>query len=191
MMTPRRVPGGFTLLEMMVAVAITMLILGMIYGMYAASQESWNIKSTQADLQARGRRASAHMVRELRQTTRTSTQTPSPNLVIPAAPNNTQVTFYLPKYFNSSITNATGAVQWETSNPIQYLYVPAESVLRRMDNSTNETLAIGVSDARFVDQSIDPTLYGNELKITFALQAMTKRQRLMSMNFTSMVKLRN
>jgi len=191
MTTPRRVLDGFTLLEMMVAVAITMLVIGMIYGMYVASQESWNIKSTQADLQARGRRAMAHMVRELRQTTRTSTQTPSPNLVIPAAPNNTQATFYLPTYFNGSITNATGAVQWETGDPIQYLFVPAGSVLRRVDNSTNKTLALNVSDARFADQSIDPTLYGNELKITFALQAKTKRQRLMSMNFTGMVKLRN
>jgi len=197
MMTPRRVPNGFTLVEITVAVSITILVIGMIYGMYTSSQEAWDIKSAQADMQARGRRAIADMVRELRQATRTSTQTPSPNLVIPAAPNNTQATFYLPKYFNSSltnatgITNATGAVQWETGNPIQYLYVPAGSVLRRVDNSTSKNLAINVSDARFTDQGIDPTLYSNELKITFALQAKTKRQRLMSMNFTGMVKLRN
>ncbi len=191
MMTPRRVPNGFTLVEITVAVSITILVIGMIYGMYTSSQEAWDIKSAQADMQARGRRAIADMVRELRQATRTSTQTPSPNLVIPAAPNNTQATFYLPTYFNGSITNATGAVQWETGNPIQYLYVPAGSVLRRVDNSTSKNLAINVSDARFTDQSIDPTLYSNELKITFALQAKTKRQRLMSMNFTGMVKLRN
>jgi prepilin-type N-terminal cleavage/methylation domain-containing protein len=185
--------NGFTLVEIMVAVAITTLMVGMIYTMLAAGQEAWDIKSTQTDMQARGRLAMSQMVKELRQTTRTSTQNPSPNIAIPSTPNNRQIDFYLPLDLDGdgTIADTNGAVEWDTSNKIQYQYVPGQTMLRRLEKGEKQTIALNVSDVRFIDQGIDPALYPNELKITLTLQAKTKRQRTLSRDFTAMVKMRN
>jgi len=184
---------GFTLIEIMIAVAITAVAVGMIYGMYASSQEAWDIKAEQADMQAQGRRALREMVDELRKTTRTSTQTPSPNLVIPSTPNNRQVDFYLPVDIDGdgTITDSNGDVEWDTSNKIRYQYVPGQKLLRRLEGGAQRTIALAVSDIRFTDQGIDPTLYRDELVIDLTLTKTTKRQRNLTMTFRGVVKLRN
>jgi len=184
---------GFTLVEIMMAAMITTVAVGMVYAIYAAGQEAWDIKTAQADLQAQGRRAMSRMVEELRKTTRTSGQNPSPNLTIPSAPNNRQVDFYLPtdKDGDGTITDANGDVEWATNNKIQYQYVPGQNWLRRLEGGDQQTLALNVLDIRFTDQGIDPTLYGDELLIDLTLEKQTKRQRTLSMTFRGVVKLRN
>jgi Tfp pilus assembly protein PilW len=183
------------MIEMVVATAITLIAASLIYAIYATGQEAWDIKNVQADLQSYGRLAMSRMAQELRSATRTSTQVPSPDLVIPASPNNKQIDFYLPADMDSNgyITNATGAVEWDTNATarIEYIFVSGSNTLERLHNGTTETMARNVTDARFIDQSIDATLYQDELKILLALAKTTKRQRTITMNFTGMVKLRN
>ena len=61
---------------------------------------------------------------ELRNATRTAPASP-PNISIPGAPNNISIQFYLPNQDEDGINiDAFGNTQWNTGNPITYVYVP-------------------------------------------------------------------
>lgn len=184
---------GFTLIEVLIASSISIITISMIYMIFAAGNDLWETKRYQADLQAQGRLAMNRMVAELRQTTRTSAQNPSPDLKIPSKPNNKDVSFYLPidKDGNGLITDVDGNIEWETNNKIQYHYIPGQKQLVRLEKGDKTTLANDVSDVQFIDNSIDGKLYLNEVKIVLTLFITTPRQRTISMTFTSVVKVRN
>jgi prepilin-type N-terminal cleavage/methylation domain-containing protein len=189
-----RYSNGFTLVEVMIASAISLMAISMIFGIFASGKDVFEVKRAQADLQARGRQAMDMMTRELRSATRTSNQTPSPNLDVPSTPNNKQVDFYLPldKDSNGYITsNATGLIEWDTNSKVQYQYIPGQEWLRRLVNGDQTTIAWNVTDIRFIDADIDNSLYNNELKIILTLKQATAKGRTLNMTFTSMVKLRN
>jgi Tfp pilus assembly protein PilW len=185
---------GLTFVEVVIASAIAVIVVSMIFMIYSSGNDLWETKRYQADLEAAGRQALETMTKELKQTTRTSTQTPSPNINIAAAPNNKNIDFYLPADLNndSYITDNNGNVEWDTNNKIQYLYTPAQKELNRLKNSTQTTtLAQDVTDIQFIDNSIDGSLYLNELKINMTITKTTPRQRNLSMTFIGLVKLRN
>ena len=187
---------GYTLIEVLLASFIGGMIIAAIYSIYASGSDIWEIKRYQADLQAQGRQIMANMVTELRKTTRTSTQVPNPNLIIPVAPNNNNITFYLPQTNNGTVvTNVTnGAIVWDTTDPVLYVFNASQKqVLRResVDPAGNRTLANDVTDIRFIDNSIDGAMYLNELKIVLSMLKTTPRSRNVSMTFTSVVRLRN
>ena len=185
---------GFTLIEVLISSVIAAIILSSIYSIYKTGNDLWDIKSHQADLQAMARIAIERMTKELKGATRTSSRIPSPNLAISAAPNNENVTFYLPVDLDvdGRITdNTTGAIEWDTTNAIQYQYDSGEKTLTRLANSTTETIARDVADIQFIDAGIDSQLYVTELKIILTLTKTTPRQRTIATTQTSMVKLRN
>ncbi|MCM8824039.1 MAG: hypothetical protein NC822_05125 [Candidatus Omnitrophica bacterium] len=133
------------------------------------------------------------MTQELEKTTRTSPDIPSPNLSIPSKPNNNSVDFYLPIDIdgNGLIIDALGNTEWDKSNKIQYQYVPGLKQLRRLEKGNQYVIANNVVSIEFEDNSINPVLYNNELKIILTLEKVTPQNRTVSVNLTSIVKLRN
>lgn len=185
--------AGFTLIEILISSAIFIAVLGIIYSIYVSGFEVWDVERYQADLQAQARSALNSMVTELRNTTRTSTQNPSPNLSIPSTPNNKSIHFYLPGDKNNDglITDANGAIEWITNSPIDYQYIPGQKELRRLEKGNQTILAQDVSDVEFIDITIDPTLFINELKIILTLNKTTPHQRNVSITLSSIIRLRN
>ena len=184
---------GFTLVEILVASAIFIATLGIIYGIYFSGLDIWEIGRYQAELQAQARIALNNMVSELRNATRTSTQNPSPNLSIPSTPNNKNIYFYLPEDKNNDglITDSDGNIEWNTNNLIEYQYIPGQKVLRRLEKDVQTILAQDVTDVQFIDIDIDPTLFINELRIILTLGKTTPRQRNISITLSSTIALRN
>lgn len=184
---------GFTLVEVLFASAISIMVLGIMYGSYISSFETVEIASEQADLQAQARIALRYMISELRNATRTSTQNPSPNLSIPSEPNNKQIQFYLPedKDEDGLITDANGQIEWGTNNMIRYQYIPGQKELRRLEKGEHKIFARNVSDVQFIDIDIDSSLAIDELKIVLTLGKTTKKNRNLSVTLTSIVALRN
>ncbi|MCX5702173.1 MAG: prepilin-type N-terminal cleavage/methylation domain-containing protein [Candidatus Omnitrophica bacterium] len=185
--------SGFTLVEVLFASAISIAVLGIMYGSYISSFEAFDIASEQADLQAQARIALRYMVSELRNATRTSTQNPSPNLSIPSEPNNKQIQFYLPedKDEDGLITDANGQIEWGTNNMIHYQYIPGQEELQRLEKGEHKIFARNVSDVQFIDIDIDSSLAIDELKIVLTLGKTTKKNRNLSVTLTSIVALRN
>lgn len=188
--------SGFTLIEILIASALAVMVIAIIYSIYAAGSDIWEIKRYQTDLNAQGRQVISAVISELRKTTRTSLQAPSPNLIIPASPNNNNITFYLPQVTNSSVvTNATdGAIVWDMNNTIQYVFDSGTKELRRIemiDPAGNRTMAHDITSIQFIDNSINGSLYLNELKVLLTLAKTTPRQRNISATLSSVIKLRN
>ncbi len=184
---------GFTLTEVLVASAILTVVIAMIYAILISGNDLWEIERCQIDLQGQGRIALNLMVTELRKTTRTASQNPSPNLNIPSTPNNKDISFYFPADLdnNGLITDTSGSIEWDTNNKIQYHYIPGQKQLVRLEKEDQTIIAQHVTDIQFIDNSIDSTLFLNEVKIVMSMYATTPHQRTLVMTFTAMVKLRN
>ncbi len=129
---------------------------------------------------------------EVRHATRTAAGSP-PNISIPAAPNNTNVTFYVAtdQDGNGTITDAAGTIEWDVANPIQYLYVPASRQLVRIAGGLTRVVANNVTEARFEDQTMDASLQNDELKVRLTLESTTPHQRTVSATTTTIITLRN
>jgi len=163
------------------------------YQWYIAGWNLWESNDTKVYLQGQTRSAMRLMVMELRNTTRTSTQNPSPNLSIPSTPNNNSIQFYLPidKDSNGLITDANGQVEWDTSNKIKYDYIPGQHILRRLEGGQQRILAKDVTDVSFSDITIDPALGINEVKITLTVNKTVARNRQLSFTLQTVVRVRN
>ena len=188
--------SGFTLFEILIASALATMVIAMIYSIYAAGSDAWEIKRYQTDLKAQGRQFISAVTSELRKTTRTSIQAPTPNLIIPSFPNNNNITFYLPQVANDTVvTDAVdGAIVWDMNNTIQYIFDPAAKEIRRLetiDPAGNRTMAHDVTSIQFIDNSINSSLYLDELNVQLTLAKTTPRQRNISTTISSIIKLRN
>ena len=188
--------SGLTLIEILIASVLTTVVIAIIYSIYAAGSDIWEIKRYQTDLKAQGRQVISAVVSELRKTTRTSLQTPSPNLIITAVPNNNNITFYLPQVANNSVVTdaANDTIAWDMNNTIQYVFDSATKQVKRLeiiDPTGNRTMANDVTNIQFIDNSINGSLYLNELKVLLTLAKTTPRQRNISTTLSSVIKLRN
>ncbi len=184
---------GFTLIELLVGMVIFLVVLGLIYAIYFSGQDLWEMERDKLDLQAGARTAVTQMANELRKATRVSSQAPSPNALIPAAPNNTQITFYLPRDADADTVPdiANDQIVWNINSPIVYRYVPAQKELRRLENGVEKVLARDVADVRFSDAGIDGSLFLNEIKVALSLGKTTTKKRNVAFNLTSTIRLRN
>lgn len=194
MITSRiRNQNGFTITEAMVTVVILLLISAIMLLSIMQGSEIWQLINSQSDLRTIARNAMTSMAQELQMATRTSSENPSPNLTIPSAPNNGSIDFYLPfdADGNGFIFDALGNTEWEKDNKIQYQYVPGLKQLRRLEKGDHRVIANNVSSIQFEDNSINPLLYNNELKIVLTLNKQTPQRRTVSVTLTSIVKLRN
>lgn len=189
----RKHKTGFTLIEILIAAAISTMAIGMIVAIYRSGNDLWEIKRYEIDLRAAARQALNEMTTELKEATRTSTQNPSPNLVIPSTPNNKHTTFCLPgdKDGDGLVTDANGQIEWVTNNNIQYQYVPGQKQLRRLEGGDQRILANDVTDIQFIDNGIDSSLYLTEIRIILTLSRTTPGRRTLSVTQTARVRLRN
>ncbi len=192
MTTPRQRVQGFTLIETMV-VGTIFLSMGLVAVMWLnGASDLWWTTNTQAEVRESVHLAVNRVAAELRSSTRTAAGSP-PNTSIPAAPGNTTMTCYLPADLdgNGKITDAIGNTEWDNANPVQYVYVPAQRQLQRVQGAQQVVLANDVLSVRFDDASIDPSLSTNEIRISLTLQKTSPQQRTVSATSTEIVKLRN
>ena len=177
-------------MEVVVVTGIMVMSLGVIIGVYISGTNMWENTKEEADLQAQAREALSFMVGELRNATRISTQTSSPNASIPSSDS---IHFHLPEYdVDGSVSlNSNNEINWDQSDTIIYDYIPGQKQLRRTEKGEHLILANNVADVTFQDITADSSLGRNEIKITISLQKTTSRQRDISVSLSSVVKLRN
>jgi len=188
-----RTQDAFTLREVLVAASISVVISAIMLSFFIQGSDIWQLITNQSDLRSIARNAMNYMTQELRKATRSSSEIPSPNLSIPSKPNNHSIDFYLPSDIddNGLIVDAIGSTEWDKSNKIQYQYVPGLKQLRRLEKGNQYIIANNVALIEFEDNSINPALYNNELKITLTLEKLTPQNRTVSITLISIVKLRN
>lgn len=184
---------GFSLAEMLMAIALFTVISSIVLIFFIQATNLWQEITSQSDLRSAARNALSFMSQELRNATRTSTKNPSPNIAINSMPNNHSIDFYLPADLdnNGSIINAIGDTEWDTSNKIQYQYVPGLNMLRRLEKGNQYIIANGVSSIEFEDHSIDSALFNNEVRIKLTLERAILLNKTVSVTAVSVVKLRN
>ena len=183
---------GFTFLEFLVVSSLLTVISGALAEFVSQNLQLQMLSQAQGDLRTTGYLAMDQMVTELRSATRAAAGSP-PNLTVPAAPNNTSLTCYLPADLdgNGLIINAAGAIEWVVGTPIQYQYDAASRQLRRVAGGATRVLANDVTQAVFKDRSIDASLSADEVSIQLTLQRSTLNGRLVSTTVSALVKLRN
>ncbi|MBI2104361.1 MAG: hypothetical protein HYT90_02095 [Candidatus Omnitrophica bacterium] len=184
--------AGFTLVETMVAGTL-LVSLSLVAALWLAGvSDLWWTATTQGEVRRAAQQAMNRMVDELRSATRTAIGSP-PNASIPAAPGNTAATFYLPadEDGNGLIIDAVGNTEWDTPNPVQYAYVPAQRQLVRIQGGQQRILANDIAAISFEDALLNPALYQNEMKITLTMQRTTPQRRTVSATAVEIVKLRN
>jgi len=179
------------LIETLVTGGILLAISSMTMLWLTSSSALWWTSSTQSHVRARTQEVLSRVTSELRNATRASAASP-PNISIPAAPNNTSITCYLPADLdgNGLIVDALGNTEWGVT-PIQYVHVPASNQLQRVVGAQVEVLANDVTGVTFVDRAIDASLYQNEVRITVTVQQPTPQGRTVSAISTTTIKLRN
>ncbi len=197
----RRINGqdGFTLAEVLVATSILAVMGLLMLSFLTQGLNLWQVITVKSDLRSYARNAMNYMTQELRSATSTAGVKPPkknsnpPNLSIPSKPNNKSIDFYLPADIdgNSLIIDNAGEVEWEKSNKIQYQYIPGLKQLRRLEKGNKYIIANNVISIVFEDNTIDPFLYDNELRIILTVEGVTPQKRTMSVTLTSIVKLRN
>ncbi len=183
---------GFTFVEMLITGTIVTSVTALAAFWLAGASELWSLSTVQGDVRLRAQQTVNRVVDELRSATRTAAASP-PNASVPAVPNNTSVTFYLPADLdhNGLITDANGNTEWDTLTPIQYAYVAAQGQLVRNAGAQQRIIATDVSGVTFADRTINATLNTNEIQIALTLQRATARGRAVSSTATEIVKLRN
>lgn len=185
--------NGFTLIEILISTVILVLITGVFYGLYSTTNDIWEERRVSSELQSMGRRCIERISAELKSATRSSGAVPSPNVVISGLPFNTNLTFYLPADIDGDglLTDASGDLEWDTSNPIRYLYDSSQNILLRSENATNTTLARQVADVRFFDANLNASLYLTEIRLALTLAKSTIKQRNITTTMVSNIRLRN
>lgn len=166
---------------------------GVMFACAVSLRRFYETGMTQLDLRTEAAQALARMVAELQNATRTAPGGGPPNLSIPAPPANDRLQFHLPKDLdgNGVIVNGQGAIEWDQGTPIQYQYVPGQRQLRRLEGGNQVVLANDVASVAFTDQSIDGTLFVDEVRIQLTLQRSTPHGRTISATASGAAKLRN
>lgn len=183
---------GWTLLELVITGSVVTIATSAALEFFLRQADFLDTVSAQADVRSQAQLAMQTMVAELRHATRRAAGSP-PNIVIPAAPNNTTLTFYRPIDLdgNGVIVDGAGNLEWDAANPVQYQWVAATRQLVRTIGAANRVIANGVSTARFDDQAIDPSLLQDEVRVTLTIQQTTSRRRTISETLQGIVQLRN
>ena len=167
---------GFTLVEVLIATFIFLILSTIMLLFFMQGSNTSLMVSSQSDLRSIGRNALDYMTQEMRSTSVS-------NVIIPAAPNNTSITFFIPKDIdgNGSIINSAGITEWDTSG----------GQLRRTSQGVTRVLATDVSSIQFENKSMDSSLGDSEIKVTLTLSRRVLQGRMVSVPLVYIIKLRN
>ena len=172
-------------------IMVSMSLIAMLW--LTGVSDLWWTTTTQSDVRMLSQMAVNRMINELRSATVTSGAASPPRVAIPAAPNNTSLTFYLPADVdgNGLIVDANGNTEWDVNTPIQYVFVPAQNQLLRVQGAQQVVLANNVTAAAFQNRAMDATLGTNEIRMSLTLQRTTPQRRTITATAVEIVKLRN
>ncbi|OGX38920.1 MAG: hypothetical protein A3C53_02305 [Omnitrophica WOR_2 bacterium RIFCSPHIGHO2_02_FULL_68_15] len=172
------------------SILLSMSLIAMLW--LTGVSDLWWTTTTQGEVRTRSQQTVNRIVSELRSATR-ATQTAPPNATIPAPPANTSVTFFLPADLdlNGLIIDAAGNTEWDVAFPVQYVFVPAQQQLLRIQGGQQTVMANDVTAAAFDDRGTLATLSNNEIRVSLTVQRTTPQRRTVSATSVEIVKLRN
>lgn len=189
---------GFTLVETMIAgsLLVSLSLLAMMW--ISGTTDLWWTTTTQGQVREEVLLAVRRMAADLRRGTRAAAGSP-PNLVVPPAPGNTQMDFYVPADLdgNGTIIDALGNIEWDLTAPaanvtrVTLRFDAPTGQLQRVQNGQTTVLAADVSAAAFADAAIDAGLRPNEVRITLTVQRATPSGRVLTATSSEIVRLRN
>lgn len=190
--TRHRGQDGLFFVELMVTGLLFALVAVTLMQFLTNQSDAVQLSMYQNDLRSEVQQALRTMVGELQMARRTAVETP-PSVSIPAAPGNTTMTVFLPTDVDGTngVLDALGNVEWNTANPIQYVYTAATRQLTRVEGATTRVFANDVTSATFDDQQTDATLLATEVRMKLTLQRVTPYQRTVSASANAVVRLRN
>ncbi|MBI3320947.1 MAG: hypothetical protein HYZ91_01615 [Candidatus Omnitrophica bacterium] len=178
--------AGFTLVETLIVGSLLMSISVVLAVWLTGVSDLWWTSSTFSHSQTSVQLAVSRVVAELRSATSSGVSSP-PNILIAAG--NASMTFYLPA---AGVVDANGNLVWDVANPIQYVYVPAQQQLQRLQGGQTVVLATQVTAIRFDDITTDVSLSANELRVQLTQQMTTPGGRtLPAVTVNEIVRLRN
>lgn len=183
---------GLTVVEVIVASVIVAVMTYLVTQLYIQGIRLWNISTVQSDLRSTGRYALSRITDELRLATRAESASP-PNLAIPLAPNNNQITYYHPLRGanNTIVSDAAGLIVWDVNTPRQLRHVPATNTLEGAVGGTVSTIAQNINRVVFEDSTINATLSSNELRVSLELSAATPLFGASAITMVSKIKIRS
>ena len=181
---------AFSLLELMIATSLVGLAGTMLIGFLMRHTDFVETTSLQGDVRTRVHLALGMLSKELRHGTRVAAGSP-PNVVIPAAPNNTTMTVYVPAENDDGlIVDSAGNVEWGPT-AIVYQYDAGARQLLRTAGAETRVVVSGVDGVAFEDAAIDPALGDDEIRVSLTLGASTPQGRVVSTTAAAVVRLRN
>lgn len=176
--------AGFTLSELLVAISITLLLLGGIYTAYKISHDSFNFGSTKIDLTQNAKIGLERISRELRETNRITTVLP-PTREDPSNPPAHEITFqdanstkiqYVNYYLSDTNLNRRLYHYYLSGNPDSWVAYDAFNAQISLDEE--QTLSNNITNIEFFGLSV----------VTINL---TAQQGSETINLTSQIKPRN
>lgn len=186
---------GLSLIESFLVALILTALLAMTTQFFIQSSQVWQAVTSESDLRHSARNAIESISKDIRSSTRTSSVTPSPNLSIPAKPNNFNLTFYLPQDLdgNNLIINSIGNTEWNTTAgaEIKYQYNPYQNTLERVQGVNTTVIARDVTGVEFEDRNINNALYNDEFRVVLTLSNTTPSKRVITITLSSIIKFRN
>ncbi|RKY30095.1 MAG: hypothetical protein DRP74_07685 [Candidatus Omnitrophota bacterium] len=179
---------ALSLVEVMVATVISITVGIAVMALFVQGSRLWSFIIGRSEINSGGEAAMNYMTNELKYAT---VEAGSPARIVISAGHDS-ITFFLPTDLdgNWGAVDNLGETEWDTGNPIQYIYIPASNSLIRTEGGIQATLAKNVTGVEFKDNTIDGTLLREELMIILTLTKQTQ-QRVVSATFTSRTKLRN
>jgi len=199
-MSIARVKGrsGFTIAEVLIASGVFIFVSGAMISLFIYASNLWQLVIVQEQLRSGACTAMLFMTNELQDATRSSNQNPSPNLAIPASPNNNSITFFLPdttvpdRIQETGNPATNGSTAWNTNHAIRYVYDPVSQQLRRMvaGNAAYKILCYNVNAVAFEDCGINPALNPDEVRVTLTVGKNTLTG-IRAITLVSLIKLRN
>lgn len=179
---------GFSLVEVLVVMVMTSLLVGVLFTILLQGHAMFRTSGITASISNNARQAITLVSSELK---RTSASQISITQNMPAAGTD-KIVYHLPALDGSNEPLVTaGTLQWNP-NDIEIMIDPGNpGRLIRIDATGTYTLANNVKTIRFIDRSIQSSLYMDELKIILEMEKISADKRVHTMTTTSVLNMRN
>jgi len=117
---------GFTLLEILVAISLSLLIIGSLYGIYVTSYKSYRRNINKADLNQNVRIVLERLTRDLRQTNEITTTLPASEIKFQDGHDTTKIRYI--NYFRDVNNNLHSKTSYYTFPSDPFTWVPWNAV---------------------------------------------------------------
>lgn len=167
---------GSMLLEVLVAIFIFMLLLGLVFSILATGRNAWYIEDVGIELQQELRKAMTVLARDLRQT-RLSTIVGVPSTG----------TWCTSIFFQKPTGVTSGYITWSTQNQFVLGGLNSRQLLRRVTGTPDEVIANNISALQLRRRSTSR----NVIEVVLAAQKTTTKGTQISKSLSFQVKVRN